>query len=135
MLAIASEEKLFTSPRNLLALVRLSTAFARLRLSATVDVVDVDAAVDLLKYALDGRLVITERLPIEDALKLDGLLASMLQSPSQKISYSEFLSKARQDGFHDGQIDVFLRNQCDVEKICFEGLSIENLPNSIIITE
>lgn len=43
----STDDALFTSPRSLLAVIRLSTAFARLRLASVVAREDVDAAVDL----------------------------------------------------------------------------------------
>lgn len=47
-------DTLFTSPRSLLAIIRLSTAFARLRLADEVTEEDVGAAVDLYNYSRDS---------------------------------------------------------------------------------
>lgn len=42
------QDSTFTSPRSLLAVIRLSTALARLRLSNTVESGDIDEAIRLL---------------------------------------------------------------------------------------
>ena len=44
----------FTSPRNLLAMLRLSTALAKLRLSDTVEKDDVNEAIRLMEMSKDS---------------------------------------------------------------------------------
>lgn len=53
------DDSLFTSPRSLLAIVRLATAHARLRLAETVDLIDLEEAVGLFNHS---------RASIEDPL-------------------------------------------------------------------
>lgn len=50
----SSDDTLFTSPRCMLAIIRLATAFARLRLADKVEEADIDAAVHLYNCSRDS---------------------------------------------------------------------------------
>lgn len=59
------KDTLFTSPRSLLALIRLSTAFARLRLADEVDEADISAAVDLYNHSRASVETSRPEMPLE----------------------------------------------------------------------
>lgn len=75
----SNEDALFTSPRSLLAIIRLSTAFARLRLADKVEEADVKAAVDLYNCSRES-------------------IEGSVGGPSSKVAISMIVDELGQDG-------------------------------------
>lgn len=92
-------DSLFTSPRSLLAIIRLSTAFARLRLADEVSEDDVDAAVELYNCSREsimggiGAPVLQEM----DILKVIRTLAKTLDS--RVITVEELKEHCEKEGY------------------------------------
>lgn len=91
--ASAKDDALFTSPRSLLAIIRLATAFARLRLADVVEDDDVQAAVDLYNCSRES---------IEGAIDagasvchdVSTLLKELCDPDNRSFSLKQFLSIA-----------------------------------------
>jgi len=99
---------LFTSPRSLLAVIRLSTAFARLRLAEIVTESDVDAAMELYncsRESIDG----TTKSATPAALILLKLLKEISKTSQQKtIPMVKVIQEASSQGLSEQQVSSAL---------------------------
>jgi DNA replication licensing factor MCM7 len=119
-----SVDTLFTSPRSLLAIIRMSTAFARLRLSDVVEEADINRAVRLYECS---RKSIDEAKAGGDrncATVLD-LLKSLLKN--NYCSLAEFMREAGERGYEESVVKQALEKLETIE-------TIKILDNDIIYT-
>lgn len=119
-------ESLFTSPRSLLAIIRLSTAFARLRLSDQVEVKDIDEAVRLYNVARES--IETEtRAPTTIAVVNEIIRELFREGNDREISLEYLYDKAKGRGIIEESVDEALFHLDQIE-------SIEYQPGSKFIT-
>lgn len=97
----------FTSARNLLAILRLSTALARLRLSNVVEKDDVNEAIRLMqmsKESINNTFEMKQRPPnVND--KIFAIIRE-LAGNSKVVKVSEILEHCSSKGYNPGQIDT-----------------------------
>lgn len=110
-------DSLFTSPRSLLAIIRLSTALARLRLADEVEQADVDEAVRLYKCS---------RKSIEGDSGEESLLLHIMDAlktlckEDHSCSISDFMSAAKQLA-NPEDLEAALNELVQVESISRDG--------------
>lgn len=101
-----SRDKTFTSARNLLAIIRLSTALARLRLSDLVDKEDIDEANRLI--AMSKHSINYSELPNIDRSQTPSdkiiQLIRNIAAGAKVVKVSEILERCTQKGFKPDQI-------------------------------
>lgn len=110
----AGADSLFTSPRSLLAIIRMSTAFARLRLSDVVEEADINEAV---------RLYECSRKSIDEA-KMEGdstcpKVLSLLKDLAVDNSYSldQFMKQALAHGFDEAAVERSIRSLAQIDTV------------------
>uniref|UniRef100_A0A6G1SKS1 DNA replication licensing factor MCM7 n=1 Tax=Aceria tosichella TaxID=561515 RepID=A0A6G1SKS1_9ACAR len=107
-------ETLFTSPRSLLAIIRMSTAFARLRLSDVVEEADINEAV---------RLYECSRKSIDEAKGGGDVTCSKIYSLLRELAEDEsyplgaFIQKALDHGFDRAAVDKSIEKLQRIETI------------------
>lgn len=122
----ASEDSLFTSPRSLLAIIRLSTAFARLRLSDKVEEPDVKAAYDLFNYSresIEGALDTTA----SSCLEISNLIKELSEKTKRVLSMNALEKEALSRGFKADDIWAAVERLTDLETIEVENGQITYL--------
>ncbi|KAL3103384.1 hypothetical protein niasHS_002570 [Heterodera schachtii] len=104
-----SSDSTFTSPRLLLAAIRMCTALARLRLADEVEMIDVKEALRLIDIARNSlhahksQTTFKDRDPVN---RVFDLAREMLQETGNKpVPLDKFYSRCEQRGFHGGVID------------------------------
>ncbi|XP_008555507.1 DNA replication licensing factor Mcm7 [Microplitis demolitor] len=102
-----SHDKTFTSARNLLAVLRLSTALARLRLSTEVqkeDVAEANRLVEMSKYSINHSEVQNVNKGVSTANKIFQLIRE-IAGDSKTVKVSEILERCTNKGFNQHQVD------------------------------
>lgn len=102
----------FTSPRTLLAVLRLSTALARLRLAEQVEQADVDEAIRLIEMskhslALDENEMAQHRA-LRNNEKIYRLIKESLAEDQQEIDLALMKEKCLNKGFTEDEFDQTL---------------------------
>ncbi|XP_065079085.1 DNA replication licensing factor Mcm7 [Ochlerotatus camptorhynchus] len=102
-----SRDMTFTSARNLLGILRLSTALARLRLADEVDKDDVQEALRLLEMSKDS-LNLTEQKPTHVQNTSDKIFALVreLAGSSKTVKISDVLERCTTKGYKPDQMDA-----------------------------
>ena len=114
------KEALFTSPRSLLAIVRLSTAFARLRLADEVVEADIEAAFDLYnksRESIEGAMGTKSTLSQE----VIRLLESLCDPNHRNFSLEEFLERSKVLGVSEDEVLDALKKLEEIESIDIRG--------------
>lgn len=98
----------FTSPRNLLGILRLSTALARLRLADTVERDDVAEALRLLEMSKDSLNQIQDQRRTHIPNTSDKIFALVreLAGTSKTVKMSEIMDRCISKGFKPDQVDI-----------------------------
>ncbi|XP_011302401.1 DNA replication licensing factor Mcm7 [Fopius arisanus] len=102
-----SHDKTFTSARNLLAVIRLSTALARLRLSATVekeDVAEANRLVEMSKYSINCSESHTGGKHQTTANRIFQVILELVND-SKTIKVPDILQRCTNKGFTPDDID------------------------------
>jgi len=97
----------FTSPRNLLAVLRLATALARLRLADLVekeDVIEANRLVEMSKYSINYSEMQVANKPVNAANKIFQLIGE-LKGGAKSIKVSEILERCASKGFKPDQVN------------------------------
>lgn len=113
-----SQDKTFTSARNLLALLRLSTALARLRLSDAVekaDVIEANRLIEMSKYSINYSETLSTNVQ-ENPMSRIFYLIKELASNTKTVKVSDILERCTTKGFKPDQI-----NDCIEE---YEALNV-----------
>ena len=99
---------MFTSPRSLLAIVRLSTAFDRLRLADVVEEPDINAALHLYNCCRDSIEGVCgdSNSILPDVLQLVNVMAK--EYKDVELSLAEILHKAREAGMNETDVNAAL---------------------------
>lgn len=95
-----AEESLFTSPRSLLAILRLTTAFARLRLADVVEEADIKAAVKLYSCSRES----IEGGSLTEASSMIREIKKIMENMDQPLDIYDVYNEAA--GFNYGKDDV-----------------------------
>lgn len=97
----------FTSPRNLLGILRLSTALARLRLADTVEKADVSEALRLLEMSKDSLNQVHDqrRTHIPNASDKIFALIRELAGQEKTVKIADIIDRCTTKGFKPDQID------------------------------
>uniref|UniRef100_A0A336MAI7 DNA replication licensing factor MCM7 n=2 Tax=Culicoides sonorensis TaxID=179676 RepID=A0A336MAI7_CULSO len=100
----------FTSPRNLLGILRLSTALARLRLADSVEKDDVAEALRLLEMSKDSLNQTQEQRRTHIPNTSDKIFALVreLAGQSKTVKVSEVMDRCTTKGFKPDQVDACL---------------------------
>ncbi|XP_063701865.1 DNA replication licensing factor Mcm7 [Culicoides brevitarsis] len=101
----------FTSPRNLLGILRLATALARLRLADAVEKDDVSEALRLLEMSKDSLNQTTtneRRTHIPNTSDKIFALVRELAGQSKTVKVSEVMDRCTTKGFKPDQVDMCL---------------------------
>ncbi|KAK0087089.1 hypothetical protein PV325_001758 [Microctonus aethiopoides] len=102
-----SQDKTFTSPRNLLAVLRLATALARLRLSSEVqkeDVAEANRLVEMSKYSINH----SEIQPMNRGQSTSNKIFQLIRSIAgdmKTVKVPDILERCTNKGFNQHQID------------------------------
>lgn len=118
-----SDEVVFTSPRSLLAIIRMATAFARLRLAKVVEEADIDAAYSLYNSSRES----LEGAHVSDTTNADIFeLIKKMSSDSEMIelNYSDIIEVALQKGFKEHQVEKTLNRLKEFGTIDYDGHSV-----------
>lgn len=102
-----SADMTFTSARNLLGILRLSTALARLRLSNMVVKEDVDEAIRLLEMSKDSLNQTGEDRQIQKP-KLSGKIFALIRDlagDSKVVKVSDVMDRCANRGYAPNQVD------------------------------
>lgn len=101
-----SKDMTFTSARNLLAVLRLSTALARLRLSNTVEKDDISEAIRLVEMSKDS-INHTEVMKTRPQNPVDRIYALIkdLAGDDSTVKVSEILERCTNKGFKPDQVN------------------------------
>lgn len=101
-----STDMTFTSARNLLAVLRLSTALARLRLSSVVEKDDISEAIRLIEMSKDSINHTNERMnrPKNPVDRIYGLIRE-LAGDKNTVKFSEILEHCTNKGFTPDQVN------------------------------
>ncbi|XP_076290132.1 minichromosome maintenance 7 [Lasioglossum baleicum] len=113
-----SQDKTFTSPRNLLALLRLSTALARLRLSNIVekaDVVEANRLIEMSKHSINYSETLSTNAHQNPMNRIFHLIRE-LASDKKTVKVSDILERCTSKGFKPDQV-----NDCIEE---YEALNV-----------
>ena len=105
-----SQDKTFTSARNLLAILRLATALARLRLSDKVEKDDVNEANRLLamsKHSINYSEQLMSGGPNQASNKIYSLIKE-LAGDKKTAKVSDILERCTSKGFKPDQINDFI---------------------------
>lgn len=105
--ALNRKDQTFTSARNLLGILRLSTALARLRLADEVDKDDVQEALRLVEMSKDS-LNLTEQKTTHVPNTSDKIFAliSELAGTSKTVKISDVLERATTKGYKPDEVDT-----------------------------
>lgn len=112
------ELALFTSPRTLLALIRLSTAIARVRLDEVVNEQDVNEAINLMKLSkaslcTDPRKQNKRKRPLIDMIY--GAIRELFQKEdAQEISTTNMYAELQAKGFTQDDVDATISSYADL---------------------
>ncbi|XP_063223755.1 DNA replication licensing factor Mcm7 [Bacillus rossius redtenbacheri] len=101
-----SKDTTFTSPRNLLAILRLSTALARLRLFNKVEKEDVEEAIRLMEMSKHS-LVQTDDVRARPQNVVDRIFAVVreLAGDAKTVRLSEVVERCTSKGFKPDQVE------------------------------
>lgn len=113
-----------TTPRYLLSLVRFSLAHARLRLSNTVERVDIEEAQRLMNKNFNDSEDATKSV-IESKEKLIYLSIIRNVDENNKITYEKLRDVCKD--YKKGDIDAVINSYVDVGVLLFDGKSIQFL--------
>lgn len=116
-----SKDSMFTSPRSLLAIIRLSTALARLRLAEVVEEADIDAALDLYncsRESIEDAMDDSARKNSKDIFRILGELSLRLQS--KEIPMDEVRNMAEENNFTDQQLESALKEYSSMDIIDYD---------------
>uniref|UniRef100_A0A7E4UM18 DNA replication licensing factor MCM7 n=1 Tax=Panagrellus redivivus TaxID=6233 RepID=A0A7E4UM18_PANRE len=112
------ETSVFTSPRNLLAVVRMATAHARLHLREKVEECDIDEALRLLdacKASIESsKDVAARRRPKDPVDVVFDLIRSLLDADSQSVARNKLIQEVEQRGLTGDAVDKCLQRYPDV---------------------
>ncbi|XP_049822824.1 DNA replication licensing factor Mcm7 [Aethina tumida] len=102
-----STDMTFTSARNLLGILRLSTALARLRLSNTVDKNDVNEAIRLMEMSKDSLNQRFENAGVRPPSVQDKIFALIreLAGDSKTVKIADVIEKCASKGYNPDQVD------------------------------
>lgn len=117
------EDTLFTSARSLLAVIRLSTAFARLRLGATVEEADIEAAVNLYNSSRESIMGAFDAgsATYHNIYQLLRQMSKQLRT--RELNRDEFLTMAMKEGFKEEDVDIVLKTNAENDIIDYDELS------------
>ncbi|XP_066144848.1 DNA replication licensing factor Mcm7 [Euwallacea fornicatus] len=103
-----SQDMTFTSARNLLGILRLSTALARLRLSNVVEKADVNEAIRLMEMSKDSLKQTFENKGYRPPNVNDKIFAIIreLAGSEKTVKVSDVLEKCAAKGYNPNQVDV-----------------------------
>lgn len=113
-----SEDKTFTSARNLLALLRLSTALARLRLADVVekdDIIEANRLIEMSKHSINYSETLQTNVQQNPMNRIFYLIRD-LAGEKKTIKVSEILERCTSKGFKPDQV-----NDCIEE---YEALNV-----------
>ena len=113
-----SEDKTFTSARNLLALLRLSTALARLRLADVVekdDIIEANRLIEMSKHSINYSETLQSNVQQNPMNRIFYLIRD-LAGDKKTIKVSEILERCTSKGFKPDQV-----NDCIEE---YEALNV-----------
>jgi DNA replication licensing factor MCM7 len=99
----------FTSARNLLGILRLATALARLRLANTVEKSDVSEALRLLEMSKDSLNQTGEQRPMNNVHNISDRIFAIIRelAGNQKtVKMSDVVDRCTQKGYKPDQVDV-----------------------------
>lgn len=119
-----AEESLFTSPRSLLAILRLTTAFARLRLADTVEEADIKAAVSLYnssRESIEGEMMDDTSSVVR---RIKKVIEQMAKDERELVSTSDLYEEAELMGFRKDEIDLALGRLEEMDSIAITNDSI-----------
>lgn len=111
-------EALFTSPRSLLAIIRMSTAFARLRLSDTVEESDINAAYRLYNRSRESIEGLTDSESLTGPKVMQ--IIRELTAENKSCSVAEIMSEAESIGLRPDVVNNALDHFQAIESISIE---------------
>lgn len=114
-----SQDRTFTSARNLLALLRLSTALARLRLSTVVekaDVIEANRLIEMSKHSINYSETLATTSVQQNPMNRIFHLIRELAGEKKTVKVSDILERCTSKGFKPDQI-----NDCIEE---YEALNV-----------
>lgn len=120
-----SRDALFTSPRCLLAVIRLATAFARLRLADTVVAEDIEAAVQLYNCSRES---LESTQPKNHMLSILDLIKQMTGDELTELSLEEIILQAKEKGIEETLVKNALNQLDEMEKIEIEKDKVYYVP-------
>ncbi|XP_025836346.1 DNA replication licensing factor Mcm7-like [Agrilus planipennis] len=103
-----SPDMTFTSARNLLGILRLSTALARLRLANSVEKDDVKEAIRLLEMSKDSLNCVAESRGFRPAGSVNDKIFALIRElagDSKIVKISDVLEKCSSKGYKPDQVD------------------------------
>lgn len=103
-----SDDSMFTSPRSLLAIIRLSTAFARLRLADEVDAQDIEDAVDIYnasRESIDAAIILEDSMESKIMRVIEELARSQR---SVTISMDSLMTQLVEQGIDSNHLQTHL---------------------------
>lgn len=116
-----NKDALFTSPRSLLAVIRLATAFARLRLAKTVGDEDITAAVDLYnesRNSIEGASGSTKTT----TKRVREMLQQMAKEQgTSDLARSDILAVGGDKDLTEDKIEAALQVLRDIDVISYSG--------------
>lgn len=103
-----SRDMTFTSARNLLGILRLATALARLRLSNTVLKEDINEAIRLLEMSKDSLNQTFDRQATRQPTAVDKIFALIrdLAGESKEVKLADAMERCVSKGFAPNQVDA-----------------------------
>lgn len=115
-----SSDSLFTSPRSLLAIIRLSTAFARLRLADKVEVKDIDEAVRL--YNVARKSIETETRAPTNIAVVNHIIELLYigGGKEREIRLKQIYEKAEEKGISQASVDEAVFHLDRIESIKYQ---------------
>lgn len=116
----SDKDTMFTSPRSLLAILRLSTALARLRLANEVDEADISAAVDLYNSSRESIEESSSKEPSTDYKILCMLRELSERSNNRNLKLSQVEEEAEVSNFTPMQLKKALDTLIDCEAITLD---------------
>ncbi|EEB14478.1 DNA replication licensing factor mcm7, putative [Pediculus humanus corporis] len=101
------KDQTFTSPRNLLAVLRLSTALARLRNSNEVDKGDVQEAIRLMEMSKQSIMAVDDGLskPANPIDHIYEIIRDFRNEDLSSVKMADIVSRCVAKGFHPDQIN------------------------------
>lgn len=122
----SSDDTLFTSPRCMLAIIRLATAFARLRLADAVEEADIDAAVHLYNCSRDSieNPKDTEQSVARNVLSMINQMIKSSGSRNTTVPISSILETSVSEGLNKDQVYTALDKLSQMDVLFYDDSEV-----------